>query len=212
MPELSIDEIGYEELRKYSLHNSVKRSVAARVGFELASRLEALASDEERVDLLMELQVRPYVEDNRVSEHLGLHILFEKMTNVYIPAYWGREYREIEALSAEGRNKFRTNGMLASNEDVSYLHYAEGRLDLNILEMFRLTIDPLPATVRMAFFAYNSEWRRNVMQYEHFMLDLLIDELEKRSSQSSDEEKAYVAVVLPLPQQYKREVEAMLGK
>ena len=75
-------------------------------------------------------------------------------------------------------------------------------------DIFCETILSLPDKTKLYFMVYYSEWRKNVMSYARFRLDLIAEELRGEKPGYEDDEitREYVSLILPLVDEYRKEL------
>lgn len=208
MAALTLDEIGYEDVLKNKFGYYIKKGVLRRVAFELASRLETLSSDDEREVLMNELEVRVFTVKGR-ERNLGLHVKFEKMNGLYVPARWSREYREREAHGDSPGCGYFMEGVLSSDDGNGLpIDIAKTEEERRRLHIFDNTIVSLPPKQQISFFAYYSEWRERVIEYTRWRLGDLAERMDrnKESLIVDEQTKTYFELIRPLVERYRQEV------
>ena|GEM_PF-4621600 len=193
MDHRTIDDIGCEDVRPLGLHHQLSEAVKARFEFELAKRLEELASDKERWAFLDKYGVRIYADERgHFQESGGLIMHWEKFENIYIPRTWKKFMPDIRFPASLSQI-----GMLSADECILNVGLKEEHV-------FNETILILPSRSQRYCFVYYSDWRKMVMKYARWRLDHIKKNLEtKQPGYKNDQQtKELVHLIAPLIDRY----------
>ena len=203
MAKKSLDDITFEDLHEVGLHNFLERPVKFRIEFEIARRLEALASDEARLQLVRGLEMSEYTHpETGYREDLGLELQWEKLDGIYIPTLWLKYMKDKKRpwnLSFIG---------ILSNDEIMMMPQGMSQEEMAV---FNKTILELPSTSQLYFFIFYSEWRKNVMRYARARLNFYAQDFLAENSKFVDKDETrkyemYAALIKPLIERYRTEM------
>src|SRR3989338_2189477 len=179
MNMITLDAIGYKELRDLAIHGMLDGPVKARCSFEVAKILDDLLSDQQRVDAIdTTLQLRPWTHPEWPDHNDGIDLELNAL-QVYIPTAWHAYMMDPSIAWNQG-----WGGILSTDDGNMNRSCGTGLQRF----LWETTIFRLKADQNITFFTFYADWRQQVMEYTRTRINFWADQAREAMPRLFDSE------------------------